>query len=214
VVLNWKPLVNYIRNSGKKVSFLKAEFLVSMAVTLAFCLGAYLHVPPFGSILTGLDNVKVYWENEYGSPPWGHAELASLKTFAQKMGFDPTDSVAVLQAAGYKEVSPTILMTDLAAANDTSPKHILELLQAKAKKTAVKRSTGGGTATGVSAPSGLGRLTLAQMAKKAGIEADIAVRRLEKKLSIDIVADTKIKEIASKTGEAPAAIWEMIQPGQ
>jgi hypothetical protein len=211
--LNWKPLVNYIRNSSRKVSFVKPEFLVSLVITLVFCLGAYLHVPPFGSILTGLDNVKVYWEDEYGAPPWGHAELASIKTFSEKMGFDLEDSMAVLTAAGYREVSPKILMKDLAAANDTSPKHILELLQAKAKKAAQKTGTAGGEATEMSAPTGLGRLTLEQMAEKAGVEVDTAIRRLEKKLAIKAAPDLKIKEIATRTGEAPSAIWEVIQPG-
>jgi hypothetical protein len=211
VVLNWKPLVNYIRDSSRKVSFVKAEFVVSLVITLAFCLGAYLHVPPFGSILTGLDNVKVYWENEYGSPPWGHAELASIKTFTQKMGLDMEDSMAVLTAAGYREVSPKILMKDLAAANSTSPKHILELLQTRAKKAG--KNTGGAAATEMTAPTGLGRLTLQQMADKAGVDVAQAIRRLEKKLAVKARADSKVKEIATQTGETPSAIWEMVRTG-
>ena len=38
---------------------------------------------------------------KYGEPPYGHAELSSLKTFTQKMGINLEESMKSLMAAGY-----------------------------------------------------------------------------------------------------------------
>ena len=220
IYLNWKPLMNYIRNSSKKITFAKPEFLVSLILTLVFCLGAYFHVPPFGTALDGLESVKSHWEDKYGAPPWGHAELASLKSFCKKMNFDLDKGIAALQEAGYKDVSPMVLLRDLAAANDTSPKAVLELLKANAANTSPAAGEEPqvheevAPADGKPAPSGLGRLTLEQISEKAGVAVDTAIRRLEKKLHTKATADMKIKEIAEKTGETPMDIWAMIQEGE
>lgn len=179
-------------------------------------MGAYFQSGPFGMVLAGLEDVKMYWENEYGSPPWGHAELASLQAFTKKMGFDLDNSMAVLKDKGFQEVHPRMLLKDLAGANDTSPKAILDILQAHAKPNAIISKNDGGfnqaAHTNTKAPSGLGRLTLADMCQKAGVGIDQAVKRLSVRLGISATPSMKIKEIAQDSGETPSSIWDLIQP--
>jgi hypothetical protein len=209
IFLNWKPLVNYLKDKKKKVSFAKPEFVVALATTLVFAGGAYYQLPPFGSALNGLENVKTHWEDKYGAPPWGHAELSSLKTFAKKMGFSLEDSMEVLSSEGFTSVSEKINLKDLARANSTSPKKIMDLLASNSKKN--DTSSEAATAQ-VGAPSGLGKLTLAQMSKKAGVGIDAAISRLAQKFSIQTTADMKVKAIAEQTGDTPMDLWHHIQP--
>lgn len=208
IYLNWKPLINYLKNTGKQISFSKPDFVIALVITLVFSLGAYFHLPPFSWALNGLEKVKYYWEDEYGSPPWGHAELASMKTFCDKMGFDLKDSIELLKTKGFKDVSPKINLKDLAEANNTSPKSILDLLKTRAQKSNDEQND---KSEESNIPSGLGRLTLEQMCKKAGIEVDKAIKKLAKEVDIQATHDMKVKKIAEKTGELPMGIWKMIQ---
>jgi len=210
IYLNWKPLINYLKNANKQISFSKPDFVIALVITLVFSLGAYSHLPPFSWALNGLEKVKNYWEDEYGSPPWGHAELASIKAFCNKMSFDLEDSIELLKTKGFKNVSPKINLKDLAKANNMSPKAILELLKTKAKKRTDKQSDNDNS-EGEIAPSGLGRMTLEHICQKAGIGIDKAIKRLAKKANVQATPDMKVKEIAEKTGETPMDIWKMIQ---
>jgi hypothetical protein len=210
IVLNWRPLVNYLKSTRKKISFAKAEFVLALFITLVFALGAYWHIPPFGTTLNALAGVKTHWENVYGSPPWGHAELASVKSFTKKMGFDLERSIAILSAEGYQSVSAQINLLDLSRANKTSPKAIMTLLQIKLGNVKATGTESQLDATS-SAPSGLGRLSLAEMANKAKVDVDQAIQRLSRINNITATAEMKVKEIAAQTGETPMDLWDMIK---
>ncbi|MCD4719416.1 MAG: DUF4405 domain-containing protein [Desulfobacula sp.] len=210
IYLNWKPLVNYLKNTHKQISFIKPDFIIALIITIVFSLGAYFHLPPFSLALNGLEKVKNYWEDEYGSPPWGHAELASIKVFCTKMNFDLESSIELLKSEGFKDVSTKINLKNFASANNTSPKAILDLLKTKTKKINDRQSDND-KSRGASALSGLGRMTLEHMCQKAGIGIDKAIKRLAKKADIQATPNMKVKEIAERTGETPMDIWNMIQ---
>ena len=182
---------------------------MALTITLVFAAGAYYQVPPIGSALNGLEGVKIHWENTYGSPPWGHAELASIKTFSKKMGFDLEKSIKVLKSEGFTSVSDKINLKDLARANSTSPKAITEVLASQATKTDALSDAP--VAQTEAPPSGLGKLSLEQMSRKAGVEIEMAIKRLIRKASVQATEDMKVKAIAEQTGETPMDIWYHIQ---
>jgi len=133
------------------------------------------------------------------------------------MGFDLDSSITVLQSAGYKAVTPAILLRDLAAANNTSAKAILDLLNAKSAKSAGMASETHttekvGSAVGEDGlPSGFGRATFSEMSERAGVDVGTAIQQLEEKANVRVTPEMKIREIAEKTGKTPMDIWEMIQ---
>ena len=67
---NWGALVYYLENSSKKITLLKKEFLISLAITLLFVIGAIIGLQPFQSIITLNDGIKSYWEKQYDLPPF------------------------------------------------------------------------------------------------------------------------------------------------
>ena len=54
-------------------------------------------------------------------PPFGHAELLSLKVFCQKTNIPLDAAVAALKEKKLSAVEPDRLLKDIARANDTSP---------------------------------------------------------------------------------------------
>lgn len=116
---NWKPLINYLKDKAKKIKVFTPEFNGALVITIAFVVGTYLLVPPFSWIMSLNDHFKDSGAEKYGEPPYGHAELSSLRTFAKKLKLDLTKSMKLLDQAGYPvEDSMITFMRSL----KTSPK--------------------------------------------------------------------------------------------
>jgi len=97
---NWKPLVSYLKTQSKQLVVFTGEFTASLVILLAFCLGTFYLVPPFRWILDGNAAIKDRAMRQYGEPPYGHAELSSLKIFVQRTGLDLEHAKVRLKAAG------------------------------------------------------------------------------------------------------------------
>ena len=98
---NWKPLINYLKDKAKKIKVFTHEFNAALVITVVFILGTYLLVPPFSWVMSLNEHFKDSGAEKYGEPPYGHAELSSLKTFAKKLKLDLTKSMELLDQAGY-----------------------------------------------------------------------------------------------------------------
>ena len=58
---------------------------------------------------------------KYGEPPYGHAELSSLKTFAKKMKLDLTMSMKLLEKAGSAVEDSNITLATIGRQYNTPP---------------------------------------------------------------------------------------------
>ena len=85
IVLNWRPIVGYLKDRSKKVRLFTPESSVALALTGVFVIGPLAGLFPFKQFLDVGDGVKEYWEATSGSPPWGHAEDNSLQRFCRGM---------------------------------------------------------------------------------------------------------------------------------
>ena len=88
IYYNWKPLMNYLKDKAKNLKVFTKEFNVALIALVVLIIGTYCEVTPFSSILALSESIKDAAAQKYGEPPYGHAELSSLKTFAKKMGID------------------------------------------------------------------------------------------------------------------------------
>jgi hypothetical protein len=97
---NWTPLVSYLKDKARNFRLFTREFNWAAGITLAFVLGTLLGLPPFSTITDG----NIWFQDRaarlYGEPPYGHAELSTLKTFASRVGLNLDESLARLRAAG------------------------------------------------------------------------------------------------------------------
>jgi hypothetical protein len=121
-----------------------------VVLTLVFVLGTYLETPPFLWVVEISESIKDSAAEKYGEPPYGHAELSTLKTLTSKMGFDLAKSVESLRAAGVKFKSEEQTIREIAKQNQISPQQVY--LAMKPLNTVGKNKK-----LPLSPPAGLGR---------------------------------------------------------
>ena len=101
IYYNWKPFISYLKNKAKEIKVFTREFNIALIIVIVFTAGTYFLLPPFSWVMTLNDHFKDIGIEKYGEPPYGHAELSSLKTFTKKMNLDLDSSMELLDKAGY-----------------------------------------------------------------------------------------------------------------
>jgi hypothetical protein len=61
IYYNWKPLVSYLKDTQKKISFTKKEFLIAVGLNLLFVFGTLFMVQPFKAFLDFQESIKNGW---------------------------------------------------------------------------------------------------------------------------------------------------------
>jgi hypothetical protein len=198
--LNWKPLKGYLSGRAHKGFRLSWEMAIAGLLALFLVFGAALEIPPLNSLLNFNASVKDSWivEEAY-EPPFGHAEMLSLKGFAKKQGIDISGAVETLQSQGIKVVSVDDAMEKIAQDNATSPMELYRII-----KHLEKASDDTGEAVYTTemieerfAGTGIGQKTLVQVCEQLGLDYSIARKRLGQK-GIKIGAGEKIKDSAER----------------
>ena len=124
VYYNWKPLTQYLKNRARQWKILTPEFNLAAVLVVVFTVGTLAGWPPFTTILALQDDIKAAAARKYGEPPYGHAELSSLKVFARKTGLNLEDALMALAASGFKVTDPEQSLQEMASANGVSPQTI------------------------------------------------------------------------------------------
>ena len=207
IYYNWKPLISYLKNKAKQIKVLTPEFNVALVITILFVVGSYLVVPPFGWVMSLNDHFKDAGAEKYGEPPYGHAELSSLKTFAQKMKLDLAKSMELLGKTGYAVEDGNMTLAAIGARYDIPPQVVYETIKPAAIATA-KQSAGKGMPE--SPPPGTGRLTLADLCTQYKLNMKLVVREL-KKQGIEASEELTLKTIAANNNTGPHDLYERIK---
>jgi hypothetical protein len=129
IFYNFKPILSYLRDSSRKISFTKREFLVALFINVAFVAGTLADVPPFSSFLTMQEKIKSNWEDKLGSPPYGHAEDSPLSEFCQRMGLDLEEAQEKLERAGVEVRSENQPLKGIARKNSISVQEVYEIIK-------------------------------------------------------------------------------------
>lgn len=198
IYYNWKPIVNYLKNKTKELKIVTADFNAALILCLIFALGTYFMIPPFNWILDISGAIKDSAAIKYGEPPYGHAELSSIKSIASKMGLNLDDSLQRLKTAQivFKDQDQTIL--DIARANAVSPKEIYAVMAPQPSSSLPK----------IPLP-GTGNKTLRQLGDQFKINpAEIAAELKQNGIQTDL--DTRIKDIAEKHAKTAIEIYDII----
>ena len=205
---NWKPMVSYLKNKAKATRVFTTDFNAALLITLAFVVGTYLLVPPFSLIISLNTYLKDSGAETYGEPPYGHAELSSLKTFAQKMNLDLEKSMALLAEAGYPVEDSETTLESIARRYGVPPQVLYEAIKSAKKETAGQASNG--KALPASAPPGTGNLTLADFCTQFDLNMKLVVRELKKQGVAATEAQT-LKQIAAGNNTSPTDLYERIR---
>lgn len=200
---NWKPMVAYLKNRKKQLRIFTREFNAAVLVLLIWTVGTYADIPPFSLILNLSESIKETAAKQYGEPPYGHAELSSLKTFSKKMGLDLPDAANRLNAAGIAFESDDQRLLDIARANHVSPQQVYRLMAPP--KTAAMPAP-----LPVTPSPGFGNRKLADICQEYGLNIGIVVSEFGKS-GIAAHANMSLKEIAQQADSSPLDVYHRLK---
>ena len=134
VYYNWKPITAYLKNKSKQMKVFTVNFNVALILTLIAGFGTYFQIPPMSTIINISESIKDTASIKYGEPPYGHAELSSLKKFIKKADLDFSKSITLLRQAGIQFENETQIINDIAKENNLTPKQLYEIMKPSTQK--------------------------------------------------------------------------------
>lgn len=201
---NWLPIKNYLKNKARQLRIFTPEFVVALIVTLVVTLGTLFLVPPFSSFLDLGENIKEDLAKKYGEPPYGHAELSPIRSFARTVGLDLDESLQRLEEAGIKVESEDITIKELAVANGVSPQHIYLTMLPEEDPNAEPKPLP------ETSPVGTGKKTLSDFCQEYGLDA-AEVAGILKEQGFEATPDMTMKAIAESKGTNPSSLFDVIR---
>jgi hypothetical protein len=220
IYYNWRPLMNYLGQRAASGRKHQREIAVTILLSLVILASAVWKIPPLSYLLDLNAYVKELWvvHNDY-EPPFGHAELLSLKVFCQKTNIPLDGAVAALKEEQLVAVEPDRLLKDIARANNISPmllyRHI-KMLEVTPRPAAGAAAYTAETVESQFAGTGLGNKTLPELAAQTGQDLTQMQSRLVRK-GLKTSDDWALKQLATQNNLQPlevlkAALVEEYRP--
>lgn len=203
ILYNWKPMIAYMKNRARELKIFTPAFTVALVLTLVVGVGTLLQIPPLSTVITFGESIKDAAAEKYGEPPYGHAELSSLKLFAKQTDLDLSQAKELLTKAGIVFTGDQQTILAISKANQMSPQEVAAVM--KPAQQQIKA----GTPFPDAPPAGFGRKTLAAVCTAYNLNIPTIVRELGKQ---DIKADPEktIKEIAAANNMDPHAFFGVL----
>ena len=198
IYYNWKPLISYMKNEARQFILFTKDMIIASILFLIFLFGTIYQISPFSDFLNFGDDIKSSWEKEYGTSPYSHAELSSLKSFTKKLNYDLERSKNILTSNNIAFEDEQSL-SQIAKTNSISPKFIYDILRKNFEKGEQK-----------TVPlSGLRKISIKEVAMTLEISSDEFISKL-KSLGLDAKEDDKFKDIAESKDLSPSDILEKL----
>ncbi len=203
IYYNWKPILAYLKNRAKQFKLFTREFNIALILTIICTVGAYVEVPPFNWVLDFSESIKNSAAKTYGEPPYGRAELSTLKTFTAKMGFDLKQSMDLLEKAGVKLESEKQTLLEIAKLNKMAPQQVYSAMKPQEKPGAVK-------ALPVTPQQGFGKRSLADICQEYDLNISTILMGFAEN-NIKATADTTIKQIAEQNEISSGEVYQILK---
>ncbi len=200
---NWSVITAYMKNRARQVKVFTPSFNVALLLCLVVGLGTFFKIPPVYSVISFGDSIKDAAAEKYGEPPYGHAELSSLKSFVKKVGIDLDEAKKLLSKAGVTITGDQQTIAEIAELNEMTPKELHNTM-----KSAEKKAVSGAPFPAEPFP-GFGRKILADICNEFGLNIPKLLKGLAKE-NINAEADQTIKVIAESAGMDPHAFFEIL----
>ena len=204
IYYNWKPLMNYLKNSTKQITLFKKELLIALALNFLFVGGTLMGIQPFQGVLDINDDIKAYWQKQYGSPPYGHAEESSLQSFSQRIGVNIQKALELLKDKGIVVENKSQTLLQIAQQNGISPKDIHYAIKPKGGKITTGKATAD---TGISF---LGRRTLQELADMDKVNLKKSLLFLQKE-GFNATPQSRMREAANALGITPYELFDKLK---
>jgi hypothetical protein len=199
---NWKAITTYMKKARNSRLF-SHEALAAMAIALLFTVGTYLELPPWNTVITLEERIKAMGAEKYGEPPYGHAELSSLKMFCKKTGININVAVENIKKRKLHFTGPNQTVAQIAATNNMTPKELYKIIrpvEAETEKTLFPESP----------MPGFGRQRLADLCEKYGLDMEDVAEKLAAQ-GIQATGNMTVREMADSAGISPFQFFETMR---
>jgi hypothetical protein len=191
----------------------KRELIISSFIFLWIIVSGIWSLPPLVCVADLSEAIKSAWVTSAElEPPFGHAELVSLKTFCKKQGIPLDQAMAELREANFKVNHPDKTLGDIADSKGTSGMGVYAVIKKLEPKPETMKPGSVWTPAMVEetfAGTGVGRKNIGQIIKDHGLDPKTVYRRL-KGSGIEAKDDDKIKKLADKHDSTPIRILTII----
>ena len=205
IYYNWKPIVFYLKNRAKQLKVFTKDFNIALIVTIICVIGSYYTILPFNWILEFSESIKNKAEVTYGSPPYGRAELSSLKGFASRTSINLSDGLEKLQKAGIKVKNEKQTLIDIATLNKISPQKVFMLMKPVETNVALEKSQ----KMPAEAVSGTSRKTLEDICKTYDLDINAVMAGFVAN-KIRVSADMTLRTIAEQNNIGTEEVYALI----
>lgn len=200
--INWKAFLTYIKSKVKAGLNRKWELAASTVVFVLFFIGTLKAWPPFGDIMAFGDKVKESWEKSYEAPPVAHMEENTLSDIAANFnGISVDEIVKTLSDSSIIVSDSQLKLKTIAAENKVTPSRIYNILTSRYKNEQVTDIT--------AAPSGVGKMTVVQVAQRLGKKPEDLIKIL-KENGIDANEETTMRTIADQMSISPHDLYSLL----
>jgi hypothetical protein len=210
---NWKLLIRYLGGKIETGLRYKRELMISSLIFFWIVASGIWSIPPLIYVADLGEAVKNAWVTSPElEPPFGHAELVSLKTFCKKQGIPLDQAMAELRETGFKVDNPDKTIADIADSMRRSGLEVYKVIKKlEPKPNAMNAGLiwTPGTIEEAFAGTGVGRKSIGQIIKDHGLDPITVYRRL-KLNGIEAKDDDKIKDLADKHGSTPVKVLTII----
>jgi hypothetical protein len=198
IFFNWKPLINYFRDRLKKGVRLRRELLISTVISTWLVVSAVWLLPPLSYLLHFNEWLKTTWvvQDDY-EPPFGHAELLSLQTFAKKMDIDLGKATQELKANGIVFRSTDETLEEIGRTNDMAPMNIYLLIK-KFEPAPEPEKLDAYTSESIEVEfsgTGIGNRSISSICERLGLDTTTAIGRLGA-VGLETSLDRTLKSVA------------------
>ena len=206
---NWKPLLKYLSGKVETALRYKRELVISSIIFIWIVVSGVWALPPLVYVSDWGETIKNSWVTSPDlEPPFGHAELVSLKTFCKKQRIPLDQAMAELRKAGFTVENPTETLAQIAASQSTSGMGVYAVIKKMETKPEPIISGTAWTPDTIEetfAGTGLGRKTVGQIIRELGLDPTTTHNRLTR-VNIAAQNDDKIKALAEKYHTTPIKI--------
>ncbi len=209
---NWKPLMNYFKDKIRQGIRLRRELAISSALSVWVIVSSLWPFPPLSYFLDLNEFIKEKWViQDVYEPPFGHAELLSLKVFTKKMDIDLTKATEELRANGIAFNSPEETLEDIGMRNNTSPMNVYLLIK-KYEPAPEPEKLGSYTPESIEVEfsgTGFGNRTIRSICERVGVDTTMAVQRLVS-AGVSGNLDVTVKAAAEAAGTEAIDIMKVL----
>lgn len=204
--VNWKTFLAYIKSRVKSGLNKKLELTASVVLTGVFFAGTLNSWIPFGPVMSFGENMKESWEENYVSPPVAHMEEYSFSKLASEYKGIPTEELSATLADSSIIVNDfNLTLKEIAYLNKTTPARIYDILEKSYKRNH--------TIDNNQTPSGVGKMTVSQVAARLGKEPSELIAII-KQSNIEVTGETPMRTVSEQLGISASDLYGILAGSQ